>query len=207
MSLPVGKDFFYHLYSGFYWNIFGELVTNKAERILLRQDDIRRATMRIGHEILEQNRAASDLVLVGVQKRGVHLARRLSNNIQHIEGFTPVLGTLDPRLWRDDPDIASAQPLLPSEIPYGVDGKPVVIVDDVLYTGRTVRAAMEALLDFGRAKRIQLAVLVDRGHRELPISPDFVGKNIPTAYGERVQVRMTEIDGDDAVVLVRETND
>ena len=117
------------------------------------------------------------------------------------------MGTLDPRLWRDDPDIASAQPLLPSEIPYGVDGKPVVIVDDVLYTGRTVRAAMEALLDFGRAKRIQLAVLVDRGHRELPISPDFVGKNIPTAYGERVQVRMTEIDGDDAVVLVRETND
>ena len=182
-------------------------MTNKAERILLRQDDIRRATMRIAHEILEQNRAASDLVLVGVQKRGVYLARRLSNNIQHIEGFTPVLGTLDPRLWRDDPDIASAQPLLPSEIPYGVDGKPVVIVDDVLYTGRTVRAAMEALLDFGRAKRIQLAVLVDRGHRELPISPDFVGKNIPTAYGERVQVRMTEIDGDDAVVLVRETND
>ncbi|MBO05021.1 MAG: bifunctional pyr operon transcriptional regulator/uracil phosphoribosyltransferase [Chloroflexi bacterium] len=179
-------------------------MTTSSERVLLTQDDIRRATTRISHEILEQNRASSDLVLVGLQTRGVHLARRFAENIRRIEGFSPVVGTLDPRLWRDDPDVASGQPLLPSDIPNGVDGKPVVIVDDVLYTGRTVRAAMEALLDFGRASRIQLAVLVDRGHRELPIRPEFIGKNIPTARGERVQVRIAEIDGDDAVVLGRE---
>ena len=179
-------------------------MTNEMERILLTQDDIRRAMTRISHEILEQNRASSDLVLVGLQTRGVHIAMRLSDSIERIEGFRPVVGTLDPRLWRDDPEVASGQPLLPSNIPNGVDGKPVVIVDDVLYTGRTIRAAMEALLDFGRASRIQLAVLVDRGHRELPIRPDFIGKNIPTARGERVQVRITEIDSDDAVVLGRE---
>jgi pyrimidine operon attenuation protein/uracil phosphoribosyltransferase len=182
----------------------GAHVTNEIERVLLTQDDIRRAMTRISHEILEQNRASSDLVLVGLQTRGVHVARRLAENIERIEGFSPVVGTLDPRLWRDDPEVASGQPLLPSDIPEGVDGKPVVIVDDVLYTGRTIRAAMEALLDFGRASRIQLAVLVDRGHRELPIRPDFIGKNIPTARGERVQVRIAEIDGDDAVVLGRE---
>ena len=183
---------------------YGARVTNGIERVLLTQDDIRRAMTRISHEILEQNRASSDLVLVGLQTRGVHVAKRLADNIERIEGFRPVVGTLDPRLWRDDPEVASGQPLLPSDIPNGVDGKPVVIVDDVLYTGRTIRAAMEALLDFGRASRIQLAVLVDRGHRELPIRPDFIGKNIPTARGERVQVRITEIDGDDAVVLGRE---
>ncbi len=183
----------------------GAHVTNEIERVLLTQDDIRRAMTRISHEILEQNRSANDLVLVGLQTRGVHLAKRLAESIERIEGFAPVVGTLDPRLWRDDPDVASGQPSLPSDIPTSVDGKPVVLVDDVLYTGRTIRAAMEALLDFGRASRIQLAVLVDRGHRELPIRPDFIGKNIPTARGERVQVRITEIDGDDAVVLGRES--
>ena len=180
-------------------------MTNETRRVLLTEDDIRRALTRISHEILEQNRASSDLVIVGLQTRGVHLARRLAENIERIENFKPIVGTLDPRLWRDDPDVASGQPLLPSDIPTSVDGKLVVLVDDVLYTGRTIRAAMEALLDFGRASRIQLAVLVDRGHRELPIRPDFIGKNIPTARGERVQVRITEIDGDDAVVLGRES--
>ena len=183
----------------------GAHVTNEIERVLLTQDDIRRAMTRISHEILEQNRSSNDLVLVGLQTRGVHLAKRLAESIERIEGFAPVVGPLDPRLWRDDPDVASGQPSLPSDIPTSVDGKPVVIVDDVLYTGRTIRAAMEALLDLGRASRIQLAVLVDRGHRELPIRPDFIGKNIPTARGERVQVRITEIDGDDAVVLGRES--
>ncbi|KAA1302152.1 MAG: bifunctional pyr operon transcriptional regulator/uracil phosphoribosyltransferase PyrR, partial [SAR202 cluster bacterium] len=115
-----------------------------------------------------------------------------------------IVGSLDPRLWRDDPQVASGQPLMPSDIPTNVDGRLVVIVDDVLYTGRTIRAAMEALLDFGRASRIQLAVLVDRGHRELPIRPDFIGKNIPTSRGERVQVRMLEIDGEDAVLIGEE---
>ncbi len=183
----------------------GANVTNETARVLLTEDDIRRALTRISHEILEQNRASKDLVLVGLQTRGVHLARRLADNIERIEGFKPVVGTLDPRLWRDDPDVASGQPLQPSDIPTGVTDRPVVIVDDVLYTGRTIRAAMEALLDFGRASRIQLAVLVDRGHRELPIRPDFIGKNIPTARGERVLVRITEIDGDDAVLLGRES--
>lgn len=180
-------------------------MTNETERVLLSEDGIRRAMTRISHEILEQNRASSDLVIVGLQTRGVHLAQRLAESIERIENFKPVVGTLDPRLWRDDPDVASGQPLLPSNIPTSVDGKPVVLVDDVLYTGRTIRAAMEALLDFGRASRIQLAVLVDRGHRELPIRPDFIGKNIPTAHVERVQVRITEIDGDDAVLLGRES--
>ena len=183
----------------------GASVANGGERVLLTADDIRRALTRISHEILEQNRGARDLVLVGLQTRGVHLAKRLADNIEKFEGFAPTVGSLDPRLWRDDPDIASGQPPLPSEIPTEVTDRPVVIVDDVLYTGRTVRAAMEALLDFGRAKRIQLAVLVDRGHRELPIRPDFVGKNIPTARGERVQVRIVETDGEDAVILGRES--
>jgi pyrimidine operon attenuation protein/uracil phosphoribosyltransferase len=199
-SLSAGKDFFVPKSRR-----PGEVqVTIDSERVLLTQDDIRRAITRISHEILEQNRASRDLVLVGLHSRGVHLAPRIADSIERIEGFRPVVGSLDARLWRDDPDVASRQPLLPSDIPNGVDGKPVVIVDDVLYTGRTIRAAMEALLDFGRASRIQLAVLVDRGHRELPIRPDFIGKNIPTAHGERVQVRITEIDGDDAVVLGRE---
>ncbi len=181
----------------------GNLVEDDV-RILLSEDDIRRAMMRISHEILEQNRATRDLVLVGLQTRGVHLARRIAENISRIEGFTPTVGSLDPRLWRDDPDVASGQPLQPSDIPDGVTDKPVVIVDDVLYTGRTVRAAMEALLDFGRASRIQLAVLVDRGHRELPIRPDFIGKNIPTARDERVQVSLLETDSGDSVTLRRD---
>ena len=179
-------------------------VTENFTRVLLTREDIKRVMTRISREILEQNRAADDLVIVGLQTRGVHIARRLADNIESFEGAAPVVGVLDPRLWRDDPDVASVQPLLPSDIPTEVTDRPVVIVDDVLYTGRTVRAAMEALLEFGRASRIQLAVLVDRGHRELPIRPDFIGKNVPTARGERVQVRLTEIDGEDAVLLGRE---
>ena len=125
--------------------------------------------------------------------------RRALTRISH-----EILEQSDPRLWRDDPQVASGQPLLPSDIPTSVDGRLVVIVDDVLYTGRTIRAAMEALLDFGRASRIQLAVLVDRGHRELPIRPDYIGKNLPTSRDERVQVRMPEIDGEDAVLIERD---
>ena len=173
-------------------------------KILLTGDGLRRALTRISHEILEQNDLSDHPVLVGLQTRGVHLARRIAENIEHIENYKPIVGSLDPRLWRDDPHVASGQPLMPSDIPTNVDGRLVVIVDDVLYTGRTIRAAMEALLDFGRASRIQLAVLVDRGHRELPIRPDFIGKNIPTSRGERVQVRMLEIDGEDAVLIGEE---
>lgn len=180
-------------------------MVSEVDRVLLTADDIRRVLTRISHEILEQNHGTHDLVLVGLHTRGVHLAQRLADNIEKVEGFAPAVGSLDPRLWRDDPDRALGQPLQPSEIPTEVTGRPVVIVDDVLYTGRTVRAAMEALLDFGRAKRIQLAVLVDRGHRELPIRPDFVGKNIPTNRGERVRVLIMETDGEDSVILGRES--
>ncbi len=166
-------------------------------------DDVRRALARIAHEVLERNDGARDIVLAGIQTRGVHLARRLAANIERFEGLHLEVGALDPRLYRDDPEAAALHPVKPTELPASIEGRPVVLVDDVLYTGRTIRAAMEALLDFGRASRIQLAVLVDRGHRELPIRPDYVGKNIPTARGERVRVRLAEVDGEDAVVLLK----
>jgi len=166
-------------------------------------DDVRRALARIAHEVLERNEGAQDIVLAGIQTRGVHIARRLAANIERFEGLRLEVGALDPRLYRDDPESAARHPVKPTELPASIEGRPVVLVDDVLYTGRTIRAAMEALLDFGRASRIQLAVLVDRGHRELPIRPDYVGKNIPTARGERVRVRLAEVDGEDAVVLLK----
>ena len=174
------------------------------EIAILAAEDIRRALARIAHEALEQNRGSQDLVLVGVQTRGVHLARRLAANVENFEGFTPPVGSLDPRLYRDDPQKAASQPVHPTDIPVDIDDRPVILVDDVLYTGRTTRAAIEALFDFGRPSSIQLAVLIDRGHRELPIRPDFVGKNVPTSHSERVRVRLTEVDGVDSVHLIRD---
>jgi pyrimidine operon attenuation protein/uracil phosphoribosyltransferase len=174
-----------------------------AERVLLTAEDMRRALARIAHEILERNEGAAGLVLAGIQTRGVYIARRIAANIEHFEGKRVEVGALDPRLYRDDPESAARQPVKPTELPASIEGRPVVLVDDVLYTGRTIRAAMDALLDFGRAGCIQLAVLVDRGHRELPIRPDYVGKNIPTARGERVRVHLAEVDGEDAVVLLK----
>jgi pyrimidine operon attenuation protein/uracil phosphoribosyltransferase len=178
-------------------------MTTGSRREILTADDLRRAIARIAHEVLERNRGSQDLVLVGIQTRGVHIARRLAGSIHTFEGFTPPIGSLDPRLYRDDPEQAAGQPVRPTVIPVPIEERPVVLVDDVLYTGRTVRAALNALLDFGRASRIQLAVLVDRGHRELPIRPDYVGKNIPTGRDERVHVRLAEVDGTDGVDLVR----
>lgn len=172
-------------------------------RVVLTADEIRRALARISHEILERNAGNHELVLVGIQTRGVYIARRLAANIQQYEGFTPPVGSLDPRLYRDDPVQASVHPVRPTSIPVSLEDRPVVLVDDVLFTGRTVRAALNALSDFGRASRIQFAALVDRGHRELPIRPDFVGKNIPTAHDERVHVKLTEVDEIDQVDLVR----
>jgi pyrimidine operon attenuation protein/uracil phosphoribosyltransferase len=173
------------------------------DKTLLDAHDIRRALARIAHEILERNQGAADIILAGVQTRGVHIARRLAGNIEHFEGRKIDVGSLDARLYRDDPEAAARQPVKPTQLPSSIEGRPVVLVDDVLFTGRTARAAMEALLDFGRPSRVQLAVLVDRGHRELPIRPDYVGKNIPTARDERVRVRLAETDGEDSVVLVR----
>lgn len=160
--------------------------------------DVARALARIAHEIIERNKGAGDLVLVGLLSRGEHLARRLAERIAEIEDVKVPTGSLDIGLYRDDIGLREPPALKADHIP-PVDGKVVVLVDDVLYTGRSVRAALDALMDLGRPRAVQLAVLVDRGHRELPVRADYVGKNIPTAHAEEVIVRVAEIDGEDAV--------
>lgn len=176
---------------------------NAAGRLILSEEQLRRSLIRISHEILERNPDAGAVALIGMERRGVDIARRIAGMIEEFEGVHLDVGSLDPRLYRDDPDSASAQPVLPTEIGFSIEGRPVVLVDDVLYTGRTVRAAMDALRDFGRPSSIQLAVLVDRGHRELPIRADYVGKNVPTARTEDIQVALREVDGADSVMLVQ----
>lgn len=176
------------------------------ERVpLMDATHVDRALSRIAHEILERNKELSDVGLVGVQTRGVPLARRLAAKLAALEGSAPPpVGVLDINLYRDDLERIGYHPVLRrTEIPYDLDGKVVVLVDDVLFTGRTVRAALDALMDLGRPRWIQLAVLVDRGHRELPVKADFVGKNVPTSRRESVEVRLAETDGADEVVLVR----
>lgn len=171
---------------------------------VLSADDIRRAVRRIAHEIVESNRGPEGVVLVGMRTRGVPLAQRLSDAIREFEGQSVPVGALDIGLYRDDIASLELRPRLqPTEMPTDVDGRRVVLVDDVLYTGRSIRAAMDALADFGRPASIQLAVLVDRGHRELPIRADFVGKNIPTALQEDVRVLLEETDGCDEVRIER----
>ena len=176
-----------------------------SERTLLTSEDVRRATTRIAHEIVEAHRGAHDLVLLGMHTRGVPLARRLAAAIKGIEGDEVPVGTLDIGLYRDDLSMRGTQvQLAPGELSQDVTGKRIVLVDDVLFTGRSVRAALDAIIDMGRPQRIQLAVLIDRGHRELPIRPDYVGKNVPTARGDDVRVRLQETDGHDAVTIVAE---
>jgi pyrimidine operon attenuation protein/uracil phosphoribosyltransferase len=166
------------------------------------ETEIRRATTRIAHEILERNKGAQDIVLVGIAARGDDLARRLASEIRRIEGPEVPVGVLDITFYRDDIGLRSEAPEVhETRIDFDVTGKTVVVVDDVLYTGRTIRAAMDALVDFGRPRTVQLAVLIDRGHRELPIRADFVGKNVPTRADERVRVALKEVDGEDAVLL------
>jgi pyrimidine operon attenuation protein/uracil phosphoribosyltransferase len=173
------------------------------ERVLMTAEDMRRALVRIAHEIVEAHGGARDLVLIGMRTRGVPLARRLATAIRDIEGEDVPLGSLDISFYRDDlPTRGPSLQVSPSDIPTDITGKRVVLVDDVLYTGRSIRAALDAVTDFGRPQRIQLAVLVDRGHRELPIRPDYVGKNIPTSRGEEIQVRLQETDGRDEVAIV-----
>jgi len=163
--------------------------------------DLRRALTRIAHEIVERNHGADDVVLVGLYTRGVALARRLAAAVASFESVEPAVGALDVAFYRDDIGLRPVAPLGPTEVP-DVRGKVVVLVDDVLFTGRTARAALEALLELGRPRAVQLAVLVDRGHRELPLRADYVGKNLPTRITEDVQVRMAEVDGgDDGVEL------
>lgn len=170
---------------------------------IMDQEGIRRALTRIAHEILEKNAGTKDLVLIGIRRRGVPLASRLSEKIKEIEGTSIPLGILDITLYRDDLSQLDYHPLVrKTEVPFSITGKKVVLVDDVLYTGRTVRAAMDALMDLGRPQLIQLAVLIDRGHRELPIRADFVGKNVPTSRKEQINVSLLEIDGEDKVTIV-----
>jgi pyrimidine operon attenuation protein/uracil phosphoribosyltransferase len=165
---------------------------------------IDRSLTRIAHEILERNKTSSTIGLVGVQTRGVPLARRLAAKLGTIDGLAPPVGLLDINLYRDDLSRIADHPVLRrTEIPFDLADRTVVLVDDVLFTGRTVRAALDALMDLGRPRQIQLAVLVDRGHRELPVRADFVGKNLPTASAELVEVRLQETDGADEVVIVK----
>lgn len=171
-------------------------------RAVLDEADISRALTRIAHEIVERDKGSTDLVLLGIPKRGVPLARRIAERIGAIEGSAVPVGSLDVTMYRDDLRLKRARALEPTEIPPGgVDGRVVVLVDDVLFSGRTVRAALDALGDLGRPRAVQLAVLVDRGHRELPIRADYVGKNIPTSLRETVRVRLAETDGADEVLL------
>jgi pyrimidine operon attenuation protein / uracil phosphoribosyltransferase len=173
-----------------------------TSRDVLEAADIHRGLTRIAHEILERNKGAGEILLLGIPTRGVALARRLAERIAEVEGSPVPVGSLDITMYRDDLRMHPARALARTEVPEpGVDAKVVVLVDDVLYSGRTVRAALDALNDLGRPRSVQLAVLVDRGHRELPIRADYVGKNLPTSLRERVQVLLTEHDGRDAVVL------
>ncbi len=172
-------------------------------KTVLAAEDIRRAVGRIAHEIVERNRGLDGVVLVGMRTRGVPLAERLAAAIQEFEQRAVPVGVLDIGLYRDDIPAMDLRPQIrPTELPTDIHGKRLVLVDDVLYTGRSIRAALDALIDFGRPASIQLAVLVDRGHRELPIRPDYVGKNIPTAIDEDVQVLLAETDGRDEVVVM-----
>jgi len=174
----------------------------KEKAKILDQEGINRAITRVAHEIIEKNKGTAELCVIGIRNRGVHIALRLAECIKKIEGSEIATGALDITLYRDDLALASGQPLVrKTEIDFDINNKNVVLVDDVLYTGRTIRAALDALIDFGRPKSIQLAVLVDRGHRELPIRADFVGKNIPTSKKESVEVHLQESDGSDEVLI------
>ena len=175
-------------------------LTFKAK--LLEADDIRRAITRVAHEILERNKGANDLAVVGVHTRGIPLAERIAARVSELEGVQVPSGKLDITLYRDDLSEVGLQPIVRrTEVPFDVSTKRIILVDDVLYTGRTARAGLDALIDLGRPASIQLAVLVDRGHRELPIRADFVGKNLPTSKQEIVKVKLTETDGEDSVEL------
>jgi len=174
---------------------------------ILDKEGIRRSLVRIAHEIIERNKGTDNLALIGIRRRGVPLSERLAARIKEIEGKSVPVGILDITLYRDDLTTLSHQPLVRStEIPFPVSGKKIVLVDDVIYTGRTIRAALDAVMDLGRPRVIQLAVLIDRGHRELPIRADYIGKNVPTSHKELVLVRLQEIDGEDKVVILEHPN-
>jgi pyrimidine operon attenuation protein/uracil phosphoribosyltransferase len=171
------------------------------EKTIMTADDVRRALVRIAHEVVERNRGVQDVLFLGIVTRGVPIARRLASYIHQFEGVEPPVGSLDIGLYRDD--VASGAPpvLRQTDLPANLEQMRVILVDDVLFTGRSIRAAMDAVMDFGRPRQVQLAVLIDRGHRELPIRADYVGKSVPTSLAEEVQVRLKEVDGEDEVVI------
>lgn len=173
------------------------------KKVIMTPEDIQRTLARIAHEIVEQNKAAEHLILVGMRTRGVPLAKRLAAFIESFEGLKVPIGALDISLYRDDLPPQNSQPIVQhTDIPVSIDGKSIVLVDDVLYTGRSARAAMDALIDLGRPKSVQLAVLVDRGHREMPIRANYVGKNVPSSRHEEIQVQLVETDAIDEVAIV-----
>ncbi len=175
----------------------------KEKTKILDKETIGRSITRIAHEILEKNKGTKDLCLVGIRNRGAYIAARLAGLIKKIENEDVPAGVLDITFYRDDLDLITAKPVVrKTEIDFDITDKNIILVDDVLYTGRTIRAALDALADLGRPKSIQLAVLIDRGHRELPIRPDYVGKNIPTAVNENIEVHLEETDGKDEVVIL-----
>lgn len=179
-----------------------ETLSTKPKAILMDAAMIDRALTRIAHEILERNKSLELLYLIGIQRRGVPLARRIAAKIAAIEGISPEVGILDITFYRDDLSMLAEHPVINgTSLPFAVQDMKMILVDDVLYTGRTCRAAIEALFDLGRPRQIQLAILIDRGHRELPIRADYTGKNVPTARSEIVHVQLAEIDGQDLVVL------
>ncbi|MFC1898765.1 bifunctional pyr operon transcriptional regulator/uracil phosphoribosyltransferase PyrR [Chloroflexota bacterium] len=174
-----------------------------SEKVIMTPEDIRRTLARIAHETIEHHKSLENLILVGMRTRGVPLANRLAANIESFEGLKTPVGALDITPYRDDLASLNVQPLVKrTDIPVNFNNKSIVLVDDVLYTGRSIRAAMDALIDIGRPQSIQLAVLIDRGHRELPIRADYVGKNIPSARDEEILVRLDETDGKDEVIIV-----
>ncbi|WP_268873087.1 bifunctional pyr operon transcriptional regulator/uracil phosphoribosyltransferase PyrR [Halalkalibacter krulwichiae] len=176
----------------------------KMSRVILDEQAIRRATTRIAHEIIEHNKGIDDCVLIGIKTRGIYLAKRLAERIEQIEGASIPVGEIDITLYRDDLTVKSdnKEPIIQgTDIPVDISGRKVILVDDVLYTGRTVRAGLDALIDIGRPGQIQLAVLIDRGHRELPIRPDYVGKNVPTSKSEKIVAKLNEVDAIDEVTI------
>ena len=175
--------------------------------VIFNEKDISRAVTRIAHEILEKNKGADKLALVGIRTRGATLAQRLAKKINEIESTSVSLGILDITLYRDDLGTSKQSPeVKKTDISFSLEGKEIVLIDDVLYTGRTIRAAIDALIDFGRPATVQLGVLIDRGHRELPIRPDYIGKNLPTSKSNQVQVHLKEDDGVDEVILINILN-
>jgi len=177
----------------------------KEKALILDKAGIDRALTRIAHEILEKNKGAKGLVLVGIQRGGVHLAKRLASRIKEIEGVETAVGSLDITMYRDDLSTRKSQPVpQATDIAFDIQDKVMVLVDDVLFTGRTIRAALNSVMDYGRPRRIQLAVLVDRGHRELPIRADYVGKNLPTSSKEKVEVMLAEDGAEEKVVILGE---